>query len=185
MQIVEFVSRGRLSYEKWSDILIHALSRLLSTSECPNFHIHIFGDGVYQSDFLSLSKQYPQHITYYGRSTQATIFETARRCHYTLMPSRFLETFGLTALESLSLGLPVIGYAKWGVEPFVMKSFRLAEYETLQTLGDSLWNMIIWLIRDFDNEQRNKDSAQAQHIAATYSDTVRLKEFENIYTIDN
>jgi len=35
------------------------------------------------------------------------------------MPSEFLETFGLVALESLHAGIPVIGYKKGGVIPFI------------------------------------------------------------------
>jgi len=38
---------------------------------------------------------------------------------YCLMPSEFLETFGLSALNALAWGIPVIGYRKGGMEKFV------------------------------------------------------------------
>ena len=41
---------------------------------------------------------------------------------YMLMPSRFLETFGLSALESVSYGVPIIGFCKGGLTQFVSKS---------------------------------------------------------------
>lgn len=36
------------------------------------------------------------------------------------MPSAFLETFGLSALESLSCGVPVAGFSKGGIAPFLV-----------------------------------------------------------------
>lgn len=44
------------------------------------------------------------------------------------MPSTFLETFGLSALESLSLGVPVAGFPKGGIVPFLVDDvLRLSE----------------------------------------------------------
>ena len=38
------------------------------------------------------------------------------------MPSRFLETFGLSALESLSAGVPVVAFDKGGLSQFLVSS---------------------------------------------------------------
>jgi glycosyltransferase involved in cell wall biosynthesis len=43
------------------------------------------------------------------------------------MPSRFLEMFGLTALEALTLGTPVCAPAKGGLRPFVTPALTLDE----------------------------------------------------------
>lgn len=44
------------------------------------------------------------------------------------MPSTFLETFGLSALESLSKGVPVAGFSKGGIVPFLVDGpLRLPE----------------------------------------------------------
>lgn len=51
------------------------------------------------------------------------------------MPSEFLETFGLVALESLHAGIPVIGYKKGGVIPFIHDRLAL-------DLGDSVGSCI-------------------------------------------
>ena len=41
------------------------------------------------------------------------------------MPSRFLETFGLAALESLASGSPVIGFRKGGLSSFIPSELAL------------------------------------------------------------
>lgn len=58
------------------------------------------------------------------------------------MPSTFLETFGLSALESLSLGVPVAGFSKGGIVPFLLDdALRLPEGEnflrSLQILANA------------------------------------------------
>lgn len=51
-------------------------------------------------------------IRFFGWQTQSVIRDFLGISHFALMPSRFLETFGLSALESLSEGVPVIGFQK-------------------------------------------------------------------------
>gem|GEM_PF-3310103 len=60
--------------------------------------IHIFGDGI-------LMTQIPNHprVTYHGQQPKEILMETWKECDYGLMPSRFLETFGLSALDSLTV----------------------------------------------------------------------------------
>ncbi|USN57683.1 MAG: glycosyltransferase [Candidatus Peribacteria bacterium] len=67
----------------------------------PPFAIHIYGDGTYATEVITLAAEYPENIFYYGRQSLETINHKLRTTHYSLMPSLFLETFGLTALESL------------------------------------------------------------------------------------
>jgi glycosyltransferase involved in cell wall biosynthesis len=50
------------------------------------------------------------------------------------MPSRFLETFGLTALESLASGTPVIGFCKGWLMSFIPKSLSLDRIKPIDSL---------------------------------------------------
>lgn len=62
--------------------------------------------------------------------------------HFSLMPSRFLETFGLSALESLSEGVPVIGFQKGGLIPFIRGElaipFALDDSENTEALPNKI-----------------------------------------------
>lgn len=53
------------------------------------------------------------------------------------MPSDFLETFGLSALNALSWGVPVVGYRKGGLEPFIEGQNNLFSYQG-KTTGERL-----------------------------------------------
>ena len=63
---------------------------------------------VLNTDGLSEEKK----IYFFGWQSQEMIRNVLKVSHFSLMPSRFLETFGLSALESLSEGIPVVGFKK-------------------------------------------------------------------------
>lgn len=58
-------------------------------------------------------------MKYYGKVKPQKLRELYQEADFLLMPSRFLETFGLTALESLACGTPVIGWKKGGLAVFI------------------------------------------------------------------
>lgn len=66
------------------------------------FVLHIFGSGEYEQKVLELAEQFPEHIIYYGFQPLEHIKKIAEQCDYCLMPSLFLETFGLSAVNALS-----------------------------------------------------------------------------------
>ena len=88
------------------------------------FELFVFGDGSYAEELKALTLKHPE-IHYFGRQNLATIKRYIPNCQYCLMPSTFLETFGLTALTAISRGLPVIGFAKGGLAPFIAPELDL------------------------------------------------------------
>jgi glycosyltransferase involved in cell wall biosynthesis len=58
------------------------------------------------------------------------------------MPSRFLEMFGLTALEALTLGTPVCAPAKGGLRPFVTPELILDESDPVSSFGHILEHIL-------------------------------------------
>lgn len=77
-------------------------------------------------EFLGTSEEEElQKIYFFGWQSQATIRSVLEVSHFALMPSRFLESFGLSALESLSGGVPVIGFQKGGLVPFIQEGLTL------------------------------------------------------------
>jgi glycosyltransferase involved in cell wall biosynthesis len=53
-----------------------------------------------------------KNVHYFGWQPHEKIKSYLENIDYCLMPSEFLETFGLSALYDLSWGIPVIGYKK-------------------------------------------------------------------------
>ena len=73
---------------------------------------HVASEGVYKEGIIALTERYPERVFYHGRLGQTELADLYRDSDLLFMPSRFLETFGLTALESLACGTPVCGFAK-------------------------------------------------------------------------
>jgi glycosyltransferase involved in cell wall biosynthesis len=71
----------------------------------------ICSDGDAREEIDALSKKY-ENVKYHGRLSPTELRELYKQSDLLFMPSRFLEMFGLTALEALSFGTPVCGPAK-------------------------------------------------------------------------
>jgi UDP-glucose:tetrahydrobiopterin glucosyltransferase len=69
---------------------------------------------------LTTHPLYGKYLIYHGRLPKEQAMAIVSKATYTLMPSRFLETFGLVALDSLALGVPVVAEKKGGLIPFVI-----------------------------------------------------------------
>jgi len=88
------------------------------------------------------------------------------------MPSSFLETFGLTALTALSRGLPVIGFAKGGLAPFVAPELDLTlEY------GRNDAEKLFHLIKKLQNAPLTKGVAKRGDL---YSVQIRKEKFKTL-----
>ena len=71
----------------------------------------IASDGLYESKIRELAEKNPS-VQYLGKVPQERLASLYRESDILFMPSRFLETFGLTALESLASDTPVVGFRK-------------------------------------------------------------------------
>lgn len=107
--MVSYIFVGRLDREKGIDLLLEAFT--IHQKKHPNTILHICGTGQEEQKVQEMADSNP-HIIYHGRVWKETIKELIIASNYMVMPSVFLETFGLTALEALMLGTPVIGDRK-------------------------------------------------------------------------
>lgn len=88
---------GRLETEKGIDIAQEIIEA--SENRADAFVYHIFGEGSYFSYFSNFSEN---RVKLYGNIPQSILFSHIKKMDAVLMPSRFLETFGMVALEALS-----------------------------------------------------------------------------------
>ena len=114
--MTSYIFVGRLDKEKGIDTLINAF--LSHQKKYKDDILHICGIWQYTEIVKKESDNSPC-IVYHGRAWKSNIKALIQKCDYMVMPSIFLETFGLTALESLMLNTPVIGNKKWWCEPFI------------------------------------------------------------------
>ena len=117
-----------------------------------------------------------KRIYYFGWQPFEVITKWLDISDMTLMPSVFLETFGLSALESLARGVPVVAPSKGGLQPFVLPQLDLGsdwqgESEKFFEIISQLLN---WKIRITPLK------AKSLEIAKNYDISNWLKKFEKI-----
>ena len=110
----------RLEKEKWFDQLILAIQEL--NKKKVDFEIFIFWKWSLESKLLEV---HDNNVHFFGRKPLDEIKKYLANIDYCLMPSEFLETFGLSALNALSWWVPVIWYKKWWLEPFIFQECNL------------------------------------------------------------
>lgn len=131
---MNFISFSRLEREKGFDLLVRSLQ---SFSVLPG-NFFLFGDGSMRADLFAafsgnmvfedcskwseqeidkllwrLSQEMlPNRVYFFSWQPKSIIDRFLRISHFSLMPSRCIESFGLSALESVSAGVSVIGFKK-------------------------------------------------------------------------
>lgn len=100
---------GRLTHLKGVDVLLHAAERLHALGM--PVRLVVAGDGADATDLRMLAQQLGIcAITHFaGRLPREAIFSAIRGFDIAIMPSRGgLEGFGLSALEAMAAGVPVV-----------------------------------------------------------------------------
>jgi glycosyltransferase involved in cell wall biosynthesis len=148
MKIVKLISTHRLDPEKGWDLIVNRLHKILDPAFPKKYTVQydIYWDGSMRPQIEELAKLYPDHISYYGYMPLKKIFKNSLDYDFVLMPSRFLETFGLSALDFAQFGIPTIGYKKGGVSPFILDSLNILNYkgENEQAQFDAAMQGILW-----------------------------------------
>jgi glycosyltransferase involved in cell wall biosynthesis len=102
--VVRFAYVGRICHAKGFHILMEAMRRL--AGEC---ELHVIGAAHSKWEKRYLRRiAIPARVTFHGHLTGESLPEAWARCHVTVLPSIYLEVFGLVIPESFSLGRPVI-----------------------------------------------------------------------------
>ena len=113
-----FVSVGNLIPIKAFDQLIEAFSRVKE-----NAKLYIIGDGPEHEHLKNLIKelQLGSRVELFGRLTRDEINKVFQKSHVFVLPSQS-ETFGVSYIEAMYAGLPVIATRCGGPESFVDES---------------------------------------------------------------
>ncbi len=97
-----FLAGSRFIPHKRLDLAIQAFNKL-------NIHLKIFGDGP---DWKRLKKMARANIEFLGKITEAEKVNLMSKCLAFIHPQE--EDFGITAVEVLASGRPVIAYGRGG-----------------------------------------------------------------------
>jgi glycosyltransferase involved in cell wall biosynthesis len=107
---------GRVSKAKGSDIL----KKLIPKVSGP---IHIVGTGPGLSGLKEVSSKLGlSNVKFWGHIARTEVIELLSSCRYSIIPSQCGESFGMSAVESMALGIPIIAADVGGLGPLVKES---------------------------------------------------------------
>lgn len=125
-----FLAGGRLVAYKRFDIIVDAFSRL-------GLPLKIFGDGPVLEE---LKRQAGSNITFLGRVSDEERGRLFAQAKAFIHPQE--EDFGITPVESMAAGTPVIAYRKGGATETVIdgKTGIFFDQQNWQGLADAVWH---------------------------------------------
>lgn len=174
------VVASRIEPRKGIQLLL-AASKVLRERFKQKFKLLIFGP-IYQPDYFQKLNDYlVQHrlfsqVQLAGHLNHAQLLEVMREADLVVMPSVQYETLGVTTLEALSLGTPVIGFNQ-GATPFILKQIdsRLIARAVNES---SLAKTMHWLLT-MDSKQKTLLKQKAKKlIRQIYNEQNFLQELE-------
>lgn len=182
LQILNF---GRAEPRKGIDLLLHAL--YLLKREGINFHAYIASPVSYYkwTNILETYEKYKLftcvhfiHVVSFIEKQQLL-----KQASVFIMPSIELETFGLSIIESLSHGVPVIGMPV-GAIPEILRpidSHLVAKSNTAQGLKETI-KWFYYLSKKEKNFLRRKS---IERVKKNYSKKVLAKKILSLYRFDS
>lgn len=107
---------GRVSRAKGSDVLKILFDEL-------KVQVNVVGDGPELMELKEYcAKNSYNHVKFWGKLPQELCFELMAGSRCTVVPSKCGESFGLSAVESMALGTPVVGFDVGGLGPLLRDS---------------------------------------------------------------
>lgn len=115
-EIKKLIYVGYLVQHKGVQILLKALAEVGDSS----LSLSIIGDGVYRSELESLSKSLglAKQVSFLGAKNAQQVAELYQE-HDALVHPSFIESFGITVIEAMACGLPVLATENGGSEYIV------------------------------------------------------------------
>ncbi len=165
-----FLYYGRLSQEKGIDLAIQA------TLEDKNLRLKIAGSGP-ESDLLqTISGEAARNgqIEFLGWQEGRALSTLIAQAQAVIIPSRWLENFPLSALESLSLGTPVIAADIGGLPEIINDSNgMLVPAEDIEALKEAMLKIV--------NQKKHWQRKELQASAGRFSPENNIQEVLTVY----
>lgn len=100
---------GRLSKEKGVDMLLLAMKNIYRDKQFSEWKLDIFGEGPEKHQLKKMIEEYKisDKVTLKGYTSK--IYDLYNNYSFLVVPSRF-ESFGLTIIEALKAGIPVVSF---------------------------------------------------------------------------
>ena len=173
---IRFGYIGRIDYAKGFHILLQAIEKMPSAINC---ELHIFGDAQNEWDkkyFIDSLSRYKgkARIYNYGYISNDKLLDAYKKIDILVVPSIYLEVFGLVILEGFSAGRPMIVSKSGGPEELVRDGVDgfVVERNNADVLADAMQRFV-------DNPELT--ARMAQQIPHVRTIQEHVDEVEKIY----
>lgn len=134
------VYAGRLESYKGIDYLIRAFA--LVTKKFPESQLHIAGSGVIKNDLARLAEELSvaHSVNFLGHLERNELQNLYAQSVVVVMPSTWIEAFGLVGIEAMSVGRPVVASNVGGIPDWLIdgKTGYLVPPANAEAIADAL-----------------------------------------------
>ena len=173
LEIFKFVSISNLKESKRINLTIEAFSKEFKGK---NVELIIIGDGPEKEKLMSLVRELDtsNQVKFIGPVPRENINKYLNNSSAFVLPSSF-ETFGISYIEALACGLPIIATKCGGPEDFFEKNMGyIIEVDNLDELRSSMKNMV----SEYNRFDRRGIS---DYIKKKFSEKVVVKSIYSLY----
>lgn len=105
-----FITIAGLFFHKGVDLLIKAFRKFIDDINSKSINLIVVGNGPEKKKLENLTKKLNlvNYINFVGELNREKVASLLKKCHVFVLPTRF-EAFGISFIEALACGLPVIG----------------------------------------------------------------------------
>ncbi len=169
---------GRLSQTKGVHYMLRAFA--LVVKAFPKVHLDILGAGHDEAVFHALAEELGlmENLTFHGWSSSEQVVAHTERASLLLFPSIYPEAFGLSGIEAMMRGKPVVGFDVGGVKDWLRheETGLLVPVKDTQGFADAVTRILE------DDELRLQMGKRAREIAlAEFSEEVHIQKLIKIY----
>jgi glycosyltransferase involved in cell wall biosynthesis len=169
----------KLEYVYGIDLLIEAFSQLLKIQENQDLTLEIVGDGSLKDELKELvgKLKLENNIFFRAAIPNSKVPSILKDFDIFVVPSRS-ESFGVAAVEALSIGVPTIA-ANVGGLPEVLDYGRAGRLFNVDS-SKSLLNAMCEMINDYDMRKKLSD-AGLEHVHHNYDLHVNYNQFLGVH----
>ena len=173
------MSAGRLVFRKGFDNLIKAMPEIVKKFR-EKVYLLIAGDGLLEKELKDLTKRLKleNHIGFLGAVDNEKIPLYYCSSDLFVIPSRYMEPFGLVILEALSSGTPALGTPIGGIKEILAKFDKRLLFDSVEP--ESISKLIEHFIVSGHEYNEIKNKCR-DYILKNYSWGVLILKIENLY----
>lgn len=172
------VYSGRINKDKGIAELVEAITLLKSYNNIKLLVIggSFFGDNNNDNPYITslkkMAQQLGDRIVFTGFVPYSMVPGYLKIADIAVIPSQWEEPFGLTCLEAMAMGLPIIATKRGGIPEILKDHFAIV----LQTGSDFVKNLSESIVELYKNPAKRKEMGQASFLESQKYDKEKYAE---------